>query len=554
MAPKYTRIHKRWYDVSEFAHPGGPFALSLCVERDATALFESCHTFVSRAVLRGYLAKMEAPLTMQKELDAIYSSVVATTPYDFEFAHAAQSLRAGDGAADGRTAGDDDFSEETSVRSGVSDGSHASPGRSLHSSPVNEEGASSSSPPIAAGLRRRATDGSRPSKLVPVSGVLSPSREQGGSDAGSHPGSRVEDAGVPVVDAFEGDVKALALAYFEGEAARRGVSLRDAMKAPPVRWAQVGALTLLFVLGGVVPLVRGWWPALLITPTIAWIWMVNFWHDAAHFAMSGNWRVNTALTYLAPWFSSPLMWAHQHTIGHHVYTNIPGKDPDLYHAPRLWRLNSSLRWNAVHGMQAWTTLPLWFVSVPTLLLLKPLVALRTLIYNRCVPLVALPPWRIALHLAGRSAVAASLYAWPSLVFAGEPAKAAAFSIVPIGVYSLWFMACSQVNHHTEETSHAFSPSWYRHQASTSHNVAPDSALAFWLSGGLNLQIEHHLFPTVNHWHLRALQPGVAALALKHGVPYLASPTITAAFVKLWEHLRVMARRPPSPVEGGALGR
>ena len=40
-----------------------------------------------------------------------------------------------------------------------------------------------------------------------------------------------------------------------------------------------------------------------------------------------------------------------------------------------------------------------------------------------------------------------------------------------------------------------------------------------LTGGLNQQIEHHLFPTVNHCHLPALRPLVAAAAARHGVPY-----------------------------------
>ena len=84
--------------------------------------------------------------------------------------------------------------------------------------------------------------------------------------------------------------------------------------------------------------------------------------------------------------------------------------------------------------------------------------------------------------------------------------------------------------------------WYRHQCATSQTIAPGSELAFWLSGGLNLQCEHHLLPTVNHWHLRALQPGVEALARQHGVPYPRSASIGEAFAKLWSHLAVMGRK------------
>ena len=51
---------------------------------------------------------------------------------------------------------------------------------------------------------------------------------------------------------------------------------------------------------------------------------------------------------------------------------------------------------------------------------------------------------------------------------------------------------------------------------------------FVMSGGLNLQVEHHLLPGVNHWHLRALQPAIERICAKHGVPYHAKPSLTAA--------------------------
>ena len=75
---------------------------------------------------------------------------------------------------------------------------------------------------------------------------------------------------------------------------------------------------------------------------------------------------------------------------------------------------------------------------------------------------------------------------------------------------------------------------------TSQDVAPQSFLAFVVSGGLNLQIEHHLFPAVNHWHLRRLQPRVAALCKQHGVNYPVSASFADAVAKIWAHMRELA--------------
>jgi fatty acid desaturase len=140
--------------------------------------------------------------------------------------------------------------------------------------------------------------------------------------------------------------------------------------------------------------------------------------------------------------------------------------------------------------------------------------------------------------------------WPFFAFASR-AQAAAFAFVPITIFSLLFMACSQVNHHGAEMSAGGAAAggaapprnWYAHQVATSHTIAPASPFAFWISGGLNLQIEHHVLPTVNHWHLRRLQPAVEAAARKHGVAYPRSETIAEAFAKLYEHVSEMAREP-----------
>ena len=123
-----------------------------------------------------------------------------------------------------------------------------------------------------------------------------------------------------------------------------------------------------------------------------------------------------------------------------------------------------------------------------------------------------------------------------------------FAVVPMTLYSLFFMVCTQVNHHSPAPSaprSAAPANWYRHQTATSQNVAADSAALFWAMGGLNLQIEHHLFPTVNHWHLRKLAPGVAAAAARHGVHYPHAPSLGAALAALWVHLAHMGKQPSS---------
>lgn len=71
-------------------------------------------------------------------------------------------------------------------------------------------------------------------------------------------------------------------------------------------------------------------PMLLLGP-LHWYSLSIFMHDCGHFALCRYPWINSFLANLAGGHTSSLAWAHQHTVGHHVYTNIANHDPDLYH-------------------------------------------------------------------------------------------------------------------------------------------------------------------------------------------------------------------------------
>lgn len=66
----YTRIHGIWYDLGQYNHPGGPIALSLAKNRDATALFES-HHFLSSIDMRKILSKYKVSDSVAQVLTTI---------------------------------------------------------------------------------------------------------------------------------------------------------------------------------------------------------------------------------------------------------------------------------------------------------------------------------------------------------------------------------------------------------------------------------------------------------------------------------------------------
>ena len=112
-------------------------------------------------------------------------------------------------------------------------------------------------------------------------------------------------------DKFVSDLKALVNNYFADIAKQRGVTLNEAAKATPQRWIIVWLFLGLFF-ASLPAFVGGNWVFLFATPILAWLAVVNYWHDGLHFALSTDWRINAWLPYLFPYYSSPWMWYHEH--------------------------------------------------------------------------------------------------------------------------------------------------------------------------------------------------------------------------------------------------
>lgn len=85
--------------------------------------------------------------------------------------------------------------------------------------------------------------------------------------------------------------------------------------------------------------------------------------------------------------------------------------------------------------------------------------------------------------------------------------------------------------------------WARHQVETTVDFAPRSRLLAWYLGGLNFQVEHHLFSRVCHIHYPALATVVSAACADHGVSYKSHATIWSAVASHTRWLRRMGRAP-----------
>jgi linoleoyl-CoA desaturase len=83
--------------------------------------------------------------------------------------------------------------------------------------------------------------------------------------------------------------------------------------------------------------------------------------------------------------------------------------------------------------------------------------------------------------------------------------------------------------------------WAEHQVRATVDFAPSNRLLGWYVGGLNFQVEHHLFPDVCHVHYPAIAGLVEAACRARGVPYRAHATLRAAIAGHHRFLRALGR-------------
>jgi fatty acid desaturase len=228
----------------------------------------------------------------------------------------------------------------------------------------------------------------------------------------------------------------------------------------------------------------------------------------------------------------------QHTIGHHSFPNIIGRDPDLYHVPDTIRNSADVELAPMHRYQNYLFLATATFGIPMYFLVGgSLLCMLGTPYNGVVPLsytwslnTISVPIRLLFFMI-------FMYILP-ILFHGLSFKAAAFAIVPEFIFTACFTICTQVNHLVPEATEKFSSNFFIHQIITGHNINTGGYWTTLFTGGLNMQIEHHLFPSVNHCHLHKLVPHVKALCSRYNIAYPESESLWEALTKHVQHLYI----------------
>ena len=410
-----TRIFGEFYDVTNFDHPGGATALSLCIGRDATELFHSCHQLGDEKKVKAMLNKLK------------------TIPTDEEM------------------------------------------------------------------------------KRIPDNGIF--------------------DWKATLESPFYKDLRELCDPIF----AKHGT------KQNWYRTFEIGVMFALFI-WQYTYFIAGYWHSVVTMPFFLWLFIVSTSHDGSHFAVSKTPWINDLCAEFSDFNQTITYWYHEHVIGHHCFTQVFKKDPDCQYY-KGFRLHIDAPVRPMHRYQHIIYPLIFFIRHP-ITHFKNMMALMTIKrggFYGLFPMIPLTMVDHSINMLRIGIMILVMYGLP-LIYHGFTWKGFIFAYVPNGLFSLHFWICSGFNHQHVDIDDRSSQNFYIHQIVSSQNI-DCTGWNYWVflyTGGLSHQIEHHLFPTMNHTHLWRIQPIVQRLCKKYDIPYQMAPTFMDAVFETFAHMKKLS--------------
>jgi linoleoyl-CoA desaturase len=275
----------------------------------------------------------------------------------------------------------------------------------------------------------------------------------------------------------------------------------------------------------------------------------NIQHDGNHGAYSRHAWVNRIMSLTLDLLGgTAYFWHFKHNIAHHTHPNIAGQDDDISLGV-LGRVSPHQRWRPFHRFQ-W--IYMWLLYAVFALQWQLGGEFRNLASKRWCGTTHVPVPRgreQVIFWVGKLVFLSLAFGLPAMLHPfGNVVLSYLVAVVTLGLVLATVFQVAHVSdaaefRATEAGSSAVARPWAEHQVETTVNFARGNRVLNWYLGGLNHQIEHHLFPKVCHVHYAALSPIVEAVCRQHGVRYFAHPSMRAALSAHARWLYVMGKRP-----------
>lgn len=290
-----------------------------------------------------------------------------------------------------------------------------------------------------------------------------------------------------------------------------------------------------------------WWQALplaiLLGVSMATIGF-NIEHDGGHQSYSNYAWVNRLMAMTLDLIgASSYVWHWKHDVVHHTYVNITGHDADI-DVGVFGRLTPHQKRFGFHRWQHFYLWPLYGVNVIKWHLYDDF---RDVILGRIGAHRMPRPkrWELASFIGAKALFLTMAFVVPLLVHRSWTVLL--FYGVTVFVAGVFVSVVFQLAHCVEEAefplphedSNSVESAWAIHQVETTVDFARRNKVESWLLGGLNFQIEHHLFPRVCHVNYPAISKLVELTCREYGVKYREHISFRAGLVSHFRWLRRM---------------
>lgn len=271
----------------------------------------------------------------------------------------------------------------------------------------------------------------------------------------------------------------------------------------------------------------------------------NVMHDAAHGSYSRNTKLNNFIAFCGGDLigGSTFFWKIKHNIIHHTYTNIDGIDDDIAKYPTFRLCNSQdKRWfhrfQHIYGIPLYSLLSLnWIVADDWVKLWKKKI--------NTTPITTIKA-KDRIQFIGGKLLNISLFIILPMIILPLPIAIVGYLVMHMAL-GITLALVFQIAHVVEETefpvpnadSNRIENEWAMHQIATTANFSMKNKVISWFVGGLNYQIEHHLFPRISHIHYPNISKIVQETCQEMQLQYKAFPTFWKAIVSHVRYLRHM---------------
>jgi linoleoyl-CoA desaturase len=276
---------------------------------------------------------------------------------------------------------------------------------------------------------------------------------------------------------------------------------------------------------------------------------VNIMHDANHGTFSENRAVNNIASLVMNMLGGDAaIWRLQHNVLHHTFTNIHEADEDIIGPPML-RFSPHDNHKGAHRFQF---IYAWFLySLMTLIKLAYTDYTRAIRYHEMGLIKTRQELRARLlKIATGKVVYFSIILVLPLILAPHAWWVLVGFLIMHLILGFILTVIFQTAHVMPSSDYPLpdldgkmSNNWAVHQMSTTTNYSPKSKIFSWFIGGLNYQVEHHLFSNISHIHYRKISKIVSDTAREYGIPYHCQSSFAEAVKQHGQMLYQLGRVP-----------